>query len=224
MEYNLIIIKKKVKNITIKIKDSKTVIFTIPKYLNEVTFKEILSNKKLWIEKNLNKFKLREQLISTTHNSGDNFKFLGVSYPLKTQLGSSNKVTLENNIFLLTLSEEENDNIIFKEKIFNNWYQEQSKLVFQPIINHFLSLLNETIAMIKYSFMKTRWGSCNYLKKSIHLNLELLKAPVPLIEYVVLHELCHLKFPNHQKDFWNYVEFYMPDWKLRRKQLKSLVL
>ena len=67
--------------------------------------------------------------------------------------------------------------------------------------------------------MKTRWGSCNVKTKNINLNLELIKKPQECIEYVVLHELAHLKHPNHSKQFWEYVGMHMPDWKLRKKKL-----
>ncbi|MGL4687373.1 MAG: M48 metallopeptidase family protein, partial [Fusobacteriaceae bacterium] len=70
-----------------------------------------------------------------------------------------------------------------------------------------------------YKFMKTRWGSCNTRKKYLNFNILLLASPLESIEYVVLHEIAHLKYPHHQKSFWNYISFYMPDWKDRKKKL-----
>ena len=67
--------------------------------------------------------------------------------------------------------------------------------------------------------MKTRWGSCNSRKKYININSLLFASPIESIEYIVLHEIAHLKYPHHQRDFWEFVECYIPDWKERRKKL-----
>jgi predicted metal-dependent hydrolase len=61
--------------------------------------------------------------------------------------------------------------------------------------------------------MKSRWGSCNPKKSYINLNQELIKKPKKAIEYVVLHEIAHLKHHNHDFGFYNYLSSYMPDWK-----------
>lgn len=71
-----------------------------------------------------------------------------------------------------------------------------------------------TIKQIKYA-----WGSCSS-KKNITLNLELIKYSQQAIRYVILHELCHLKYMNHSKDFWNLLEKYMPDYKQIKKEFK----
>lgn len=71
-----------------------------------------------------------------------------------------------------------------------------------------------TIKQIKYA-----WGSCSS-KKNITLNLELIKYSQQAIRYVILHELCHLKYMNHSKDFWDLVEKYMPNYKQVKKKFK----
>ena len=71
-----------------------------------------------------------------------------------------------------------------------------------------------TIKQIKYA-----WGSCSS-KKNITLNLELIKYSRQAIRYVILHELCHIKYMNHSKDFWNLVEKYMPNYKQVKKEFK----
>ena len=69
--------------------------------------------------------------------------------------------------------------------------------------------------------MKTRWGSCNYNKRYVNINIELIKRSRFEIEYVILHELAHLKHPNHSKKFYDYVEKYMPNYKIAEKMLKT---
>ena len=69
--------------------------------------------------------------------------------------------------------------------------------------------------------MKARWGSCNYSKKIITFADMLFYAPMPFIEYVVVHEMAHLAEPNHSKSFYNIVEQILPDWKERKQLVKS---
>ena len=68
--------------------------------------------------------------------------------------------------------------------------------------------------------IKYAWGSCS-TNKNITINKQLAIKEEDVIKYVVLHEMCHLKYMNHSKDFWNLVEHYMPDYKLAKKELKS---
>ena len=70
--------------------------------------------------------------------------------------------------------------------------------------------------------MQTRWGSCNVERRNINLNLELIKKPRYCIEYVILHELAHLKYPNHGKKFWEYMSVHMPNWEWRKNKLESI--
>ena len=69
--------------------------------------------------------------------------------------------------------------------------------------------------------MKTRWGSCNVQARRIWLNLRLGGKPFECLEYVVVHELCHLLEPSHNQVFWSYMSQFLPDWKERRKRLNS---
>ena len=70
--------------------------------------------------------------------------------------------------------------------------------------------------------MKGKWGVCNITNNIITLNLELIKYDVKYLEYVIYHELCHLKHANHSKDFWNLVEEYVPNYKSLKKEMKSV--
>ena len=72
--------------------------------------------------------------------------------------------------------------------------------------------------------MKTRWGSCNTVRRHIRLNTELVKKPKDLLEYVVLHELLHLKEPNHREAFLAMLDSYLPTWRGARAELNELPL
>ena len=70
--------------------------------------------------------------------------------------------------------------------------------------------------------MKSKWGVCNVTSNTITLNQELIKLEPICLEYVIYHELSHLKHPNHSKDFWSLVEKYVPNYKQIRKSMKTV--
>ena len=69
--------------------------------------------------------------------------------------------------------------------------------------------------------MKTRWGVCNVKTKRVTLNLELIKKDIKYLDYVIAHELSHLVYPNHSKNFWALVERVIPNYKILRKEMRS---
>ncbi len=87
------------------------------------------------------------------------------------------------------------------------------------MIDDYQKIVQKEITKVRIKSMKTRWGSCNYTKGYINLNLELIKKPKCAIEYVIFHELTHLIYPNHSKQFYSYISKYMPDWQERNKKL-----
>ena len=139
--------------------------------------------------------------------------------------GNFNSVNLVNNEkkpnIILTVNENILKNIDEKKKIMEKWYFENAKKLFPQFMEKWLKILDEHVEKVAIKPMKTRWGSCNYVKKYITLNTELIKRTPFEIEYVVLHELTHLKYPNHGKGFYNYVEQYMPNYKIAEKMLNA---
>ena len=71
--------------------------------------------------------------------------------------------------------------------------------------------------------LSSAWGIYHKKENYISFNSDLIEKDIECIEYVVLHELCHIFYMNHQKDFWALVEKYMPDYKVRRKKLKTFI-
>lgn len=109
------------------------------------------------------------------------------------------------------------------EEYFLNWLKSEA-------LNYIPARTNEIANEHKFSFnritirnQKTRWGSCNS-RRNLSFNMRLMTYPPEIIEYVIVHELCHLKEMNHSKKFWLLVEEILPEYKLLRKQLKNCVL
>ena len=112
----------------------------------------------------------------------------------------------------------------YLETLLNNWYRAQAKIVFNellpPIIEKFKKY-DVSPAKISIRDMRSRWGSCSR-RGNISLNMQLIKLNENCIRQVMIHEMCHLVYFNHQAGFYALMEEMMPDWKLWKKELRFI--
>ncbi len=210
------IIKKDVKNLTLKVKPNCEVILVAPLIASDSYIKKFLKDKSSWIEEKLDYFK-SHQIPKRELVSGEDFYYLGKRYRLKVIEREKEGVKLEKEYCYLFVKGK--DNLKRKERILEEWYRERAKEVFDEVIKKYQRVVKRDINRVTIRKMKTRWGSCSYHKKNINLNLELIKKPLECVEYVIFHELTHLIHPNHSKEFYNYLLTYMSDWKIRKEKL-----
>lgn len=104
----------------------------------------------------------------------------------------------------------------------DKFYKNEAKKLIPPLVDKYSSIMNLHPTSLKFRKNKRTWGSCNY-KNELNFNFLLVKYPIEIIEYVVIHELAHIKEKNHSKNFWNLVEDYCPDYKYRMKLFKTLL-
>ena len=218
MDIKVEITRKKIKNIILKVTPDGKVLLSAPTRVPESYLKDFINQKEDWILKKLDEVKNRRKK-EITYENGDEIIFLGEKKYLEIINSSFEKVVVKGEKLCIYCLE--NSTTKDRERIFKNWL----KIEITEILRSMTYRLGKRIGYlpneIRIRDMKTRWGSCISGKKVITYNLQLAFQPLPLIEYVVLHELAHIPFPNHQKEFWNFVEKFIPDWKERRKQLKG---
>ncbi len=218
--------RKKVKNINLRIKPNLEVYISVPMNLHRDYIENFIRSKEEWIKSVLKKVEnVKEKQKDFEYKTGEIHKFLGKEYNLTVKTGNFNAVSLKNNIrpneIILTVNENIFENIDEKKKIMEKWYFENAKKLFLQFMEKWLEILDENVEKVAIKPMKTRWGSCNYVKRYINLNTELIKRTPFEIEYVILHELTHLKYPNHGRGFYNYIERYMPNYKVAEKMLNA---
>ena len=218
--------RKKVKNINLRIKPNLEVYISVPMNLHRDYIENFIRSKEEWIKSVLKKVEnVKEKQKDFEYKTGEIHKFLGKEYNLTVKTGNFNAVSLKNNIrpneIILTVNENIFENIDEKKKIMEKWYFENAKKLFLQFMEKWLEILDENVEKVAIKPMKTRWGSCNYVKRYINLNTELIKRTPFEIEYVILHELTHLKYPNHGRGFYNYIERYMPNYKAAEKMLNA---
>ena len=99
-------------------------------------------------------------------------------------------------------------------------YKKETPKIILPLVEKHSKIMGLFPSKVSFRFNKSRWGSCSG-KNSIVFNYYLAKLPIEIIEYVVVHELAHIKHKHHQKPFWDEVERVLADWKKRRKLLRE---
>ena len=211
------IVRKDVKNITLKVRPNGEAILTTPKAASDEHIKFIIEKRAKWIAKKRTFF-ASFKTPQKEYVSGEDFKYLGRSYRLKVVQSKEERVKLQRGY--LELFVKDKSDLERKRNLVYEWYNEKAMLYFFNILQEFNKIVKQDIKSVKIRQMKTRWGSCNPYKSYINLNIELIKKPKACIEYVVFHELAHLLYPNHSKKFYDYLTLYMPDWQKRKEILE----
>lgn len=208
------IIRKSVKNLILKVHPNGEIEIVAPKRVSELYIKNFILKKQSWIEKKLNEIKAKKTG-TVSYNTGDKIFYLGKKHEFILKESSENYVV--KNEDTITLFTKFPDDYEQKKYIMDSWYREEGRKVFLPIIDKFLKLTGKRIEKVTIKTLKSNWGSCNYKKGYINLNGEMMKRDIKFIEYVILHEIAHLEHPNHSRNFYEYIEKFMSDWKARKK-------
>lgn len=185
---------------------------------------EVVRKKADWIERKVIEIKARNsKLICRQFVGGEKILYLGKEYILQIvekDSGRSDVIIHEGTVTVYIspgLSDESRKETI-KEALIK-WYKRHfSEIVKERLENYSLQLKAAPIKVVIKN-QKTMWGSCSQ-KGNINLNWRLVMAPVEIIDYVIVHELCHLKVMNHSKEFWNLVASTLPNFHESKNWLK----
>ena len=185
------------------------------------TIKEKVKRRAPWILKQQDYFlSFHPKAPKKKYVSGESHYYLGRQYLLKVVIEKKEEVRYKGRYIQVNAKRKSN-----VEPLLEQWYRERAKLKFaeiaEPIIDRFKRHGVEPSQLILHE-MKTRWGSCTP-KGKIILNPELIKAPKPCIEYVIVHELCHLIHHDHTQKFFELQRKEMPDWEKWKEKLENLL-
>lgn len=156
--------------------------------------------------------------------SGETHLYLGKQYRLKLIESDDEKVRLSGGFIRVYLQDKTNKSKA--KKLLKSWYKNKAATHFEELYRNNMYLTNSFTKKpigLKYRWMDKRWGSCDK-NGGIHLNIELIKAPKKCIEYVLVHELCHLEHHDHSKAFYSLLEKMYPDWKETKSKLEKMMV
>lgn len=222
------LIRKNVKNINLTIRPDFSITLSANKDVPVEIINDYLYSKTNWITNRLGKFRETESenLVKPEYVSGESFKFLGKQYRLEVNYTSINeRVILEDEYIKLFVKNK--DKLTTKVRLIDEWYRKEADDKFSESLDKMYEVIKGygiDKPKLDFKIMTKRWGSCLKSKKTIQLNLELIKAPMYCIDYVVLHELIHFIHKNHDSKFYDILTVLMPDWKLRKEILDQEIV
>jgi len=191
--------RKNIKNLYVRVRNGR-IIVNANTYTSDKYIRDLLERERTNIENMLEKEENRLQPKDKIYYLGEEYKY---TY--------SNIINIDENSYTGPSID-----------IINEYLEKKSLNVFETRLNMLKNMFKDLPEFkLKIRKMKTRWGVCNKKSMSITLNTELIHKDVSLIDYVIIHELCHFKYMDHSKDFWNEVEKYYPYYKLARERLKQ---
>src|SRR6185503_1840811 len=109
----------------------------------------------------------------------------------------------------------------YSKDFLQKWFVGRAKIILNDRVAHYARSMGENPTDIRVRSPKHLWGSCHPVKRVLHFNWKIMMAPLAVLDYVVVHEMSHLRVPNHSKRFWARVKQFSPEYKLHRDWLKQ---
>ncbi|PSB53934.1 M48 family peptidase [filamentous cyanobacterium Phorm 6] len=212
-----IVYSPKRKRLTITVERDRSIVVKAPTGTSIDKIQEVVESCKLWLyEKTHHEQKYHPPLHPPGKElvNGESLPYLGRNYQLELS-DSSNEIQFINNHFLVPKAQAKQRGDIFK-----NWYIQQAKEQILPRVKVNAKRMGVEFNLAKITDSKYRWGSCTP-KNNVIFNWRLIKTPMFVIDYVIVHELAHLLESNHTSIFWNIVAVQVPNYQLAKKWLRE---
>ena len=206
------------RSVAAKIRRDGVIEVKAPLLYRESDMIAFLNQHKRWIFNHYDKLQNIENQ-EKKYVSGEIHYYLGEKYTLQVVQSDKNSVLLDGNSLIVNIKSPD-----LVEGQINKWYKNRAKVVFGELITSIIEKFrkyNVAPAKITIRDMRSRWGSCSR-RGHISLNLQLIKLNENCIRQVMIHEMCHLIYFNHQAGFYALMEEMMPDWKQWKKELRFL--
>ncbi|TMN72552.1 M48 family peptidase [Pseudoalteromonas sp. S1727] len=207
----------RVKSATITVEES-SVLVVVPRLLELERIKKLLKNKRQWIKEKIALHHEAQPKSNKEFVSGECFSYLGRNYRLKVNQGYYKPAKLINGRFCVTLFAGTDNADLIKDSLLA-WYEKHADIKFNEKVKRYAEIMNVKFNSVSIKNYKSRWGSCS-VEGDITFNWKVVMAPNRIVDYVVVHELCHLIHHDHSPKFWCEVERFMPDYLECKEWLK----
>jgi len=207
------------KSASIQLKDGQVRV-RAPRSLSDKRINDLIKKRAPWIKEKLEEYSKRPQAVLKKYKDGEIFLYLDRNYELKIVESDEEAVKLKNGCFVVSICKEDFGENIKAQNLLVDWYRDHAFKYLQERTDKFANIIGVSPSSISIKNYKSRWGSCS-INGAIDYNWKIIQAPKKIIDYVVVHELCHLIEHNHSPKYWSYVEKFMPNWKESRDWLKE---
>lgn len=218
--------KAKARKVVIKVHPDQRVVATAPSDATPEAIQEAMLKRARWIWESIVEFSTQhEYVLSRQYVSGETQFYLGRRYVLKVIIDPdlTPKVKLHRGKLTVTFKKDSDDRAVKIKALLDKWYTHRANLVFKERLQAMLPKTTwvSDLPSFRIMTMKKQWGSCS-TRGSLMLNPHLIKASKECIDYVILHELCHIAEHNHSDRFWRLLAQVMPNWKEVKAKLDDI--
>ena len=190
----------------------------VPLRVSEKWLLSVLQDKAQWVVKKLEHWQASKPQPVHWHD-GQKISFVGTTLTLRVVASLfASLPQLSGSQLIVHVTDSANHGLI--EQAVTQWYQREAELLFKQRVAHYVQLINVNPRSVKLSNARTQWGSCT-ADGNVRLNWQLIKMPLSLVDYVVVHELAHLVEMNHSPAFWGVVEKTIPEYLKLRRELQK---
>lgn len=222
-EIEIEVTKKKIKNLYIRIRPPYGKVFiSAPTQMNHHQIKKFAESKLKWIRSHREKYLKTLVPPQLQYVTGEHVVLWGKRYRLDVIVGHRNRVQKDNETILMVIKS--GSTTEQRKKILTEWFRKTLKEEIPAMMNKWQNMIGVHASGFGVKDMKTRWGTCNTRSKTIWLSLRLIHHPPRALEYVIVHELVHLLERSHNKVFIGYMDQYLPNWKIIRKEMNTMII
>ncbi len=219
--YEYTVVRSKRKTFAISVGPDKGIVVKIPLYFPAADVEKLVMEKAAWIAEKYGQMK-EQQKDRPVHffESGEVFYYRGTGLVLNLIINRDRKrIMVKKQAGTLLVVVPVAEKIAIKAAI-EKWYRECAREVITDKVTYFQQFIGKPIGEIRIKEQKSRWGSCSS-QGNLNFNWKIVMAPDEIIDYLVVHELCHRLHMNHSKEFWDSVGKIIPDYKKREQWLKE---
>ena len=195
-----------------------------PLAMTEDAVRLFLITKLPWIRLRVSQIIEQNRQTPREYVSGENHYYKGQRYRLKVVYDHLPPKVEVHGTEYLVLHVRENSSLERRTEILKEWYRMELKTLLPALIAKWENVLDVQVNKWEVKQMKTLWGSCNHRTRNIIFNLELIKKPLHCIEYIVVHELLHIKVRLHNEEFTTLLNRYYPNWKQLKEELNEFIV
>ncbi len=217
LHFHLIKSKRRRKTISLHIKEGGEIVIRAPHQASKREIEEFIGEREAWVVEKLTEEKERRKELQKAFIPGEKFLYLGELYPLEIDETGHKELPLKLSFGNFVLNR---DCLEQARDLFIEWYKREAKEKIEGRVRYYSSRLNLFPRGTRITGAKSRWGSCSRDDR-LSFSWRIVMAPLRVIDYILVHELVHIREKNHSGRFWDALERILPDYRERRSWLKK---
>jgi len=217
LSYYLTRSKKRRRTISLHIEEDGRIVVQAPYHSPKWEIEKFVKEKQSWIVKKISEKENRVKEAEKAYLPGEKFLYLGEWYPLEIQESNNKEPHLKLSFGKFTLQK---DYIEGARDLFIQWYKREAKEKVLGRINYYSHRLHLFPKTVRITSARSRWGSCSRDNR-LSFSWRVIMASLAVIDYILIHELAHIREKNHSRRYWTYLESVLPDYRKHRLWLKE---